>query len=132
MAALKKRTYEYDFAVEAGAIGTIQLTRGYPLSGARNGGKIPVGAEVVLAVTTIVTDLTNAANATIKVVVPGVTTPTALDVVAPDTLDATEVFLSTMPAAWAALTVADNPTVIIATAAVTAGKFRLVVYYNEP
>lgn len=129
--ALKSRTWEWDFAVEGGDTGTIELDRGYSLVGARRGGVIPAGATVVAASVNVVTSLTNAANATLDVNVPGLVLPTELDAVEPVTLDDTVEIIWTTPWDFGALAAADNPNMVIGTAAITAGKLEITVWYVE-
>lgn len=133
MAELRTRVYEYDFDVEGGAVGTIELTRGVGTADVdddRVGGSIPAGAIVVASHTLIQTSLTCTATATIEVAIPGLANHADLDAVDPAGLDEDEEFYQFFtPLDITPLAADDNPQVIIATEAVTAGKIRIIVFY---
>lgn len=136
---ISAKTWEYDFAHEGGAIGTIELTRGPLDTGGTkagySGGVIPAGSLILSAIVRVLTNFTgNSANTDISVVVPGLDTATALDAVDPATLDADEVFYTAVAdeeASLAVTTADENPQVVIATDTVTAGKLQVTVLYIE-
>lgn len=134
---VEARVYEYDFAVDGGAVAAAQDLRGAvgELKAGKSGGYIPAGAVVVGAIVDILTDFTGAdGTADITITIPGLTTATALSAVDPATLDANECFFiglgdDSAGVAVTPLAADDKPAVDIDTAAVTAGKLRVTVLY---
>ena len=116
---------EYDFAVDGGAVGTIVL-RGVDAIG----NNIPNGAVVTAGFIDV---LTGVASATGTVALQVESAGDLLVAVSP-TAALTTGRKSIVPAATGATavktTASRNLTMVIGTAALTAGKFRLVVYYT--
>lgn len=136
MNPVEARVYEYDFAVDGGAVGTIFNMRGAvgQLQAGKSGGFIPAGAVVIGAIVDILTDFTGGATATVDVTIPGLANATALTAVDPATLDANECFFIGLgsDAAGVAVTplaAAAKPQFDIDTDVVTAGKLRVTVLY---
>lgn len=110
----------YDFAVDGGAVGTITLRS--------NDGGIPAGAYVyagLVDVTTAVASATGTVSAGVE---------TAVDVLAVTGQAGLTLGLkSVVPVNGATsikTTVRRSPTITIATAALTAGKFDLILFYR--
>jgi hypothetical protein len=134
LSAIKARNYVFDFARHGGAVDTHELTQwtgGEEKSGP-SGGVIPAGSVVVGAIARVLEDCTGDATTTLGLVVPGLTTPAALDDVDPATLDAGEAFYWA-PSAGAVTPLAadDNPQAVIGVEALTAGKIEVTVLYVE-
>jgi hypothetical protein len=122
---LKPALYFYDFAVDGGAISTITL---------RGDGPLPNGAVVVDS-TLLVDTVLAGATATMALT----TGETAADVQAAvvvtgapySTVGAKKGSALTFGGAPKLLTADRSPAAVIATAAVTAGKFRLLLWFYE-
>ncbi len=120
---LKTVRGEYDFAVDGGAAGTITL---------RGDNSIPNGAYIVGGFVDVLTAVTSGGAATVAVNSQG-----AGDVVAAAAVSgapwSTTGIKSVIPAFTGATTVktttARSLAITIATAALTAGRFRVVVFY---
>lgn len=122
---LKTAVAEYDFAVDGGAIGTIVLR-----SADSSGGAVPTGSVVMGGYIDV---LTGVASATGTVAVQIESAGDLLAAVSP-TAALTTGRKSIVPAATGATaiktTAARSLTMVIATAALTAGKLRVVVFYT--
>lgn len=123
---LKTLQAEYDFAVDGGAVGTITLRQ----SGSNLPNQIPTGAVIVGGYIEVLTTCTSGGAATI-----GVNSEAAGDIKAAATGFATYAagIVPIVPS-WgtsAVKTTANRSLAItIAAAALTAGKFRVVVLYK--
>lgn len=120
---LKTASAEYDFAVDAGAVGTITL-RSAP--GDLQGNLIPAGSVIEMGYI----DVETAPGGTGTV---ALTAEAAGDIRAAATIAATG-RISVVPAGTGATavktTVARSITMTIAVAVLTAGKFRVVLFYK--
>ena len=116
---------EYDFAVDGGAISTIVLRS--------NDGPIPAGSYIVSGVLDILTLFTTGTAA-----VAALTVEAANDIVSSTIVSgapySTTGLKSIIPAGTGATavktTVTRAPSIVIATGTITAGKCRLVLFYN--
>lgn len=109
----------YDFAVQGGAIGTITL----PV-------QIPAKAIVIGGFLDVITAPTSGGSATVAINVEGaadVQAPTAIASLTTGRKALIPVFTA---ASSVKTTIQRNVTVTIATAALTAGKFHIVLYYT--
>jgi hypothetical protein len=126
--ALKSWQGEYDFAVDAGAIGTIAL-RG--VNGTQ--GPIPSGAYVYGGVLDILTLFTTGTAAT-----AALTVEAANDIVSATVVSGAPYSTAGVKAGSVVLvnatptktTAARSPSIVIATGTVTAGKLRLTLFYR--
>lgn len=129
---LKSAQGEYDFAVDGGAVGTITL-RSAP--GDSNGGEIPIGAVILggyIEVDTIVTSASGNTG-TIAVNSEGAADLQAAAVTsgAPwSTTGRKNVIPAFTGASSIKTTARRNLAITVAVAALTAGKFRVVVFYK--
>lgn len=128
---LKEATGEYDFAVDGGAVSTITLRSPVDYS---VGNDIPIGAIIEGGFVEVDTALTSGGAATV-----GVNSQAAGDLVAAATAFDAAPWSSTgrkslVPAFTGATTVKTTAqrrlAITIAVAALTAGKFRIVVWYR--
>ena len=127
---LKSAQGEYDFAVDGGTVGTKTL-RG--AGGASIGNQIPAGSVIEGGYLEVDTLATSGGTPAVSIGVES-----AADLVASGTLTATGLDTtgrkSLVPAFTGATTVkttvARSVTLTIGTAALTAGKFRVVVWYR--
>lgn len=128
---LKEAAGEYDFAVDGGAVGTITLRCN---GGSSLGGVIPAGSVITGGYIEVDTAVTSGGAATL-----GVNSEAAGDLLAAGTLVSGAPWSSTgrkaiIPVFTAAstvkTTVTRSLTVTVAVAALTAGKFRVVVFYR--
>lgn len=125
---LKTAEGEYDFAVDGGAVGSITL-RSVNAAGAA----LPVGAVIMGGYVEVLTAVTSGGAATVAINSEG-----AGDMVAAAAVSgapwSTTGRKSVIPVFTGATTVkttaARNLVATIATAALTAGKFRVVVFYR--
>lgn len=125
---LKSWQGEYDFATDGGAIGTIALR-------AVNGtqGPIPSGAYVYGGALDVLTPFTTGSAATAALSVEA-----ANDIVAATVVSGAPYSTAGVKAASVVLanatptktTAARNPSIVIATGTVTAGKLRLTLFYR--
>lgn len=121
---LKEAAGEYDFAVDGGAAGTLTL---------RGDNSIPAGSVIMGGYLEVLTAVTSGGAATI-----GVSSEGASDLVAAAAVSgapwSTTGRKSLIPvftgATTVKTTVARSLAIVIATAALTAGKFRVVVFYR--
>lgn len=115
---------EYDFAVDAGAIGAITIRS--------NAGAIPSGAQVLGGVLEILTGFTTGSAATMALSVNGANDLVSATVVsgAPYSTTGNKSIIPVFTGATAIKTTAErNPTATIAVGTVTAGKFRLTLVF---
>lgn len=123
---LKTVQGEYDFAVDGGAVGTITLRQG----GSNLPNLIPAGAVIIGGYIEVLTTCTSGGAATI-----GVNSEAAGDIKAAATGVATYAagVVAIVPS-WGTgavkTTVSRSLAITIAVAALTAGKFRVVVLYK--
>lgn len=128
--ALKTAAGEYDFAVDGGAIGSITLRS---TAAASLGGGVPAGSVITGGYVEVDTALTSSGSATVAITLEG-----AGDLVAAAAYSgapwSSTGRKSIIPVGTGATTVKTtanrNLTATIATAALTAGAFRVVVYYR--
>lgn len=119
--------YEYDFAVDGGVVGSI------PMRAISGGGPTPSGATILDTILDVLTVLTGAtATAAVQ-------TEAANDVVAaaaisgaPWSTTGRKAGIPVSAATSVKTTAARTPTVVVGTANLTAGKFRLYVEYLDP
>lgn len=129
---LKEAAGEYDFAVDGGAVSTITLRSA---GGSSLGGNIPNGAVITGGYIEVDTIVTTASGNTGTVAVnsegAGDLLAAAITSGAPWSSTGRK---SVIPASTGATSVkttaARNLTITVATAAITAGKFRVVVFYR--
>lgn len=123
--ALKTWKGEYDFAVDAGAIGTLALRS--------DDGPIPAGSYIEGGVLDVLTLFTTGTAATAALTVEGANDIVAATVVsgAPYSTTGNK---SIVPAGTGATaiktTVSRQPSIVIAVGTVTAGKLRLILNYR--
>lgn len=120
-AALKTAQAEYDFAVDGGAVGTINLRS--PGDAGLFGNQLPAGAVVVTGFIDVETAVASATGTV------ALTAETSGDVLAATTQAGLTVGRKSI-LLGGKTTVARSLTMTIATAATTAGKFRVVVHYK--
>lgn len=118
---LKEWRGEYDFAVEGGAIGTITLRS--------NDGAIPSGAVVFEGYIDVETACASATG-TMALQVEAAADTLAATGQAGLTAGRKSIIPASTGAASVKTTAARNPALVIATAAFTAGKFSLVLFYR--
>jgi len=127
---VKTAAGEYDFAVDGGAVGTITL-RGS--GGASMGNQIPSGSVITGGYIEVDTPVTSGGSATVAVSVEGAADLQAAAAVSGAPWSTTG-RKSIIPAGTGATSVKASTsrsiTVTIATAALTAGAFRVVVFYR--
>ena len=119
---------EYDFAVDGGAVSTIAITSGTP---------IPLGSVIVGGYVDVLTQLTSGGAATIACQVEGANDILTAVAVASWTAGRKNVLpaptTGALTASTAVKTTADRDiSIVIATAALTAGKFDVVLYVLPP
>ena len=119
---------EYDFAVDGGAVSTITL-RSAPDAGDNQGNTIPVGSVITHGYIDV---LTAVASATGTV---AVTAESAADMLAATgqaglTLGRKSIVPAATGATAVKTTAARSISITIATAVLTAGKFRVVLFYK--
>ena len=127
---LKEAAGEYDFAVDGGAVSTITLRSA---GGSSLGGIIPNGSIITGGFVEVDTAVTSGGAATVAVSIEG-----AGDLVAAAAVSGapwpTTGRKSIIPAGTGATSVKTSAqrslTITVATAALTAGKFRVVVFYR--
>lgn len=127
-AGTRRARADYSFAVNAGAIGTIALT---------GSTFIPSGAIIVDGFIEVTTALTSGGAATIAVQVEGAGDIVAATAVASWTLGRKNILPTLGSGSLTASTVvkttaARDISVVIATAALTAGIFKVVLEFVEP
>lgn len=127
---LKEARGEYDFAVDGGAVSTITLRSA---SSDSNGNDIPSGAIITGGYIEVDTAVTSGGSATIAVNSEGAGDLQAAAAIsgAPWSTTGRKAIVPVFTAATGVKTTARrNLAITIATAALTAGKFRVVVYYR--
>jgi hypothetical protein len=120
----------YDFAVDGGAVGTITLRGGGPI-----GGKIPSGSVIFGGFVDIETALTSGGAATIAMQAEAANDILTAVAVASWTTGRKNVLPAptsgALTASTAVKTTAERDIkIVVATAALTAGKFRVIVFYT--
>lgn len=126
----KEASGEYDFVVDGGAVSTITLRSA---GGASLGNTLPAGSVVTGGYIEVDTALTSGGSATVAVSVEsaGDLQAAAAFSGAPwSTTGRKSVTPAFTGATGVKTTVARSVTITIATAALTAGKFRVVLYYR--
>lgn len=121
---LKSAVAEYDFAVDGGAVGTIN-TRG---GTATFGGSLPSGAVVTSGYIEVDTALTSGGAATVGVSLEGTNDLQAAVVISGAPWSTTG--RKALAFSGAKTTVTRAPRVEVGVAALTAGKFRVVLVYR--
>lgn len=113
----------YDFAVDGGAVGDIVL----------RGDSVPSGAVIVDALIQVDTALTSGGAATVAIKTEGAADINAAAAVSGAPWSATGAKRATFTATTAPVktTARRTPTATVATAALTAGKFTVIVWYVE-
>lgn len=127
---LKEASGEYDFAVDGGAVSTITLRSA---GGASLGNEVPVGAVIVSGYIEVDTAVTSGGAATLGVNSEGAGDLLAATVVSGAPWSSTgrkSIIPAGTGAASVKTTARRNLTVTVAVAALTAGKFRVVVFYR--
>lgn len=123
--AYKTWTGYYDFAVDAGEIGTITLRS--------DDGPLPSGAYVVGGLLDIVTQFTTGTSATGALQVNGANDLVSATIVSGAPFSTTgqkDIVPDATGSTAIELTAARSPAFLIATGTVTAGKFTLVLFYK--
>lgn len=123
---LKVATAEYDFAVDGGAISTITLRSGASDS---VGSTIPSGAVILGGYVDVLTQATSGGSATIAINSEGAGDILAALAIASWTTGRKSVVPAFTGATSVKTTAARSIAITIATATVTAGKFRVVLFY---
>lgn len=121
---LKAAVAEYDFAVDGGAVSSIPMRGG----AATLGGGIPSGAVVTSGYIEVDTPLTSGGAATVAV-----TAESAGDIQAAAAVTGAPWSTTGRKAitfTGAKMTANRTPTVVVAAFALTAGKFRVVLFYR--
>lgn len=117
---------EYDFARDGGAIGTISLK---DINDTNKALSLPSGAIVTKSYTDVQTACTTSASGTVALT----TGETAADIMAATAAASVTGILAGVSVGTAAtmkkMTAARTPSVVIATGAITAGKFRVYLEY---
>lgn len=126
--SLKTVQAEYDFAVDGGATSTITL-RAAPDNGDNQGNTIPVGAVITGGYIDVATSCLSATG-TIAVQVEGAGDILAATAQAGLTAGRKSVIPAGTGATAVKTTTARSIAIVIATAAFTAGKFRVVLFYK--
>lgn len=119
-AAWKKWEGDYDFAVDGGAVGTITLRSA--------SGPLPAGSTIMGGVLEIATALLSATG-TVALQGEAAADLLAATAQAGLTVGGKSVIPAFTGATRVLTTVARNPAMVIATAAFTAGKFHLTLWY---
>lgn len=129
---LKEASGEYDFAVDGGAVGTITLRSA---GGSSLGGVIPAGSVIVGGYIEVDTIVTTASGNTGTIAVnsegAGDLLAAAITSGAPWSTTGRKAIVPVFTVAtFVKTTVVRSLTISVAVAAVTAGKFRVVVVYR--
>lgn len=114
----------YDFAVDGGAVGTIVLRS--------NHGQLPIGAVVTAGFLSVLTGFTTGASGTGALQAEAANDIVTAAIVsgAPWSTTGKKSIIPAMTGATAVTTTAArSPSFVIATGALTAGKFELVLFY---
>lgn len=122
--------FEYDFAVDGGAVGTIPLRQ----VASNIGGSFVTGTEIVDSILDVLTPLTSggAATAALQVEAAGDVVAAAVVTGAPWSTAGRKAGIPVSAVTSLKTTAARTPSLVVATAALTAGKFRLVLEYIDP
>ncbi|MFI7072057.1 hypothetical protein [Micromonospora sediminicola] len=124
---IKTAQGEYDFARDGGAVSTIQL-RGGP--GDAVGNEVPAGAVILGGYVEVDTAVTSGGAATVAVNSEGAADILAATAPAGLTVGRKSIIPAFTGATTIKTTAARRLNITIATAALTAGKFRVVVFYR--
>lgn len=122
---LKTWTGDYSFAVDGGAVSTITLRS--------NDGPIPIGAYIVGGLLDIVTVLTSSGSATAALqanAANDIISAAAFDGAPWSSTGQKDIIPDSTGSTAIELTAARNPALVIGAAALTAGVFRLVLYWK--
>jgi hypothetical protein len=122
---LKVFTFSYDFAVDGGAVSTITLRS--------NDGPIPTGSYIMGGVLDVATALTSGGSATaaLQIEAANDTVNAAAFSGTPWSAIALKSLIEAFTGATVVKTTASrNPKLVIGTAALTAGKFTLTVFFK--
>lgn len=121
---IKRYKGEYDFAVDGGATGTLTLRS--------NDGAIPTGSYILgglIEVDTIVTGV--GASIAVQAEAAGDIQATAAISGAPWSTTGRKSVIPVFTGATSVKTTADrSPAIVISAAVLTAGKFRVILFYN--
>jgi hypothetical protein len=127
---IKTAAGEYDFATDGGAVGSITLRSA---GGASLGAGVPAGSVITGGYVEVDTALTSGGSATVAVTLEGAGDLVAAAAISGAPWSSTG-RKSIIPAGTGATsvktTVARNLTATVAVAALTAGTFRVVIYYR--
>ncbi len=123
--------YVYDFAVHGGAISTITLAAQSGVAA----NTLPAGAVVVNAVIDVITILTSGGSATVALQLEAANDIFTATAYSSEPFEATGVEILTPVFAtdttWIKTTAARAPKIVIGTAALTAGKFYVYLFYFQ-
>lgn len=128
--AVKTAVGEYDFAVDGGAVGTIVL-RSAP--GDSNGNEIPAGSVILGGYIEVDTALTSGGAATVAVTAESAGDLQTATAISGDPWSSTgrkDVAPDMTGSATIKTTARRSLAITVAAAALTAGKFRVVVFYR--
>lgn len=128
--AVKTAVGEYDFAVDGGAVGTIVL-RSAP--GDSNGNEIPAGSVILGGYIEVDTALTSGGAATVAVTAESAGDLQTAAAVSGDPWSSTgrkDITPDMTGSATIKTTARRSIAITVAAAALTAGKFRVVVFYR--
>jgi hypothetical protein len=120
--AVKQYVGEYDFAVDGGAVSTITLR-------AISGGPIPIGSIILSGVVEVITQLTSGGAETTALTAESAADILAATAVASMTVGNKSIIPAGTGATAIKTTAERSPSMTIAVAALTAGKFRLRLLY---
>lgn len=119
--------YEYDFTADGGAVGSI------PMRAIGGGIPLPSGASILDTVIEVLTILTGAtATAAVQAEAANDVVSAAAISGAPWSTTGRKAGVPVSAATSVKTTAARTPTVVVGTANLTAGKFRLYVEYLDP
>lgn len=123
--------YEYDFAIETGAVGTYVLRGPNQTVAGQVGTPLPPGFIITAAFLDVITAFTTAASGQGAVATPQSANDLVSATVVSGAPYSTTGIKATVPVGTAAtsikMTAQRNPTFIISVGAITAGKFRLYI-----
>jgi hypothetical protein len=125
---LKTAQGEYDFAVDGGAVSTITLRGSGP-----NGNEIPAGSVIMGGFIEVDTALTSGGLATVSAgseAAADLQAAAAFDAAPWSTVGCKSIIPVFTGATSVKTTVKRNLSIAIAVAALTAGKFRVIVFYK--
>jgi len=122
--------FEYDFAVDGGAVGTIPLRA----IAANLGSTFPANTEIFDSIIDVLTPLTGGAGATaaLQAEAAGDVVAAAVVTGAPWSTGGRKAGIPVSAATSIKTTAARTPSLVVAVNPLTAGKFRLVLEYIDP